>query len=147
MKEYINEAFPYNGKRLVMIFLAFGLHPGFREVSALLDTVIEALQLVNEIHSQRCNNMNPPSNLAKYIAHGAAQFLKGNEELPMGGTFIYNTFMHTKEKRFQLAQKLVCCILIMSAGEMEFSTDRNRDTEKMHLVYFYILLCLLFLLF
>ena len=53
LHQYANQLFPFNGEqRLVFIFVAFQLHPGFNKLSHFLSTTVQALQLVNEVHSQ-----------------------------------------------------------------------------------------------
>ena len=76
--------------------------------------------------------MNPQSHLAKYIQTGSAHYnyLSGNEvgKLPMSSSFVYNTYIHSKEKRFGLAQKLATCV--MSAGEFEINRTEDEQVMK-----------------
>ena len=87
VKQYTNELFPYNGdQRLVFLFLGFELHSEFPELASLLRTIVEALQLVQQVHSQKHTNLNPTSNLSKYLEHGSTQVAEQN--LSRGNTML-----------------------------------------------------------
>ena len=56
----------------------------------------------------------------------------------MSSSFVYNTYIHSKEKRFGLAQKLATCV--MSAGEFEINRTEDEQVMKNALSFYFIIL-------
>ena len=114
LQQYANQLFPCNGdQRLIFLFAAFELHPEFRELSPILNTTVEALALVSQVHSQLRTNNNPTSNLANYLESGPMQFLEQNEQ-EMGGEVVYHKFIHKHTcSVFHLPRNLLHVFLVV----------------------------------
>ena len=140
LRQYTHELFPHNGdQRLVFLFVAFELHSGFRELAPLLQTTVEALDLVKQVHNQVYTNSNPISNLSQYLQNGSSHFLPENqlETVSMTGTFVYHTFIHKHTNHFSLAKKLAACVL--SAGEVEVLDNSYSEKWALGLLFHHTL--------
>ena len=139
LHQYANQLFPFNGdQRLVFIFVAFQLHPGFNELSHFLSTTVQALQLVNEVHSQRNTNSNPTSNLANYLQNGPVHLIDEDvlevEIFSIRGTFAYKKLIHRQIQRFLLAKKLAVCVL--SGGEFDVLGNVGAEKRALSVLYY-----------